>query len=379
MSKGGNQNTTSVKELTPEQQELMGYVLPIARDYATNPPSPYPGSTIAPFDPLQLFGQDQALATANNLIQPLAYSTIGQAQNLAGSTAAGQEGVNTLLSGLQYATPAQNFLLSGAALSPESNPYLAATADAAVVPLEEKLMERILPSIRGEAINAGGVGSSRQGIAEGNAIEAFNRDALLARAGIYSGGYGQGLNAMVDTLGKTLGAGTSGTQAALEAGAKSLFAIPDLANFALRPSEITQDVGGTRRAMEQAILAEQADRYVNDQLIPFLMAQDIAGLAMGWPGGSVTSTSPTPGIDPFTALVGGGSTIAALWPLLAGISDRRLKQNIRRVGSWKKTPLYVFEYKATPGVRHIGVMADEVPHAVIMGEDGYALVNYAVI
>jgi len=54
---------TSVQELSPEQQQLLGLVLPEAEKFVQNPPTLFPGSQIAPFNPLQLQAQEQALAT----------------------------------------------------------------------------------------------------------------------------------------------------------------------------------------------------------------------------------------------------------------------------------------------------------------------------
>ena len=66
-------------------------------------------------------------------------------------------------------------------------------------------------------------------------------------------------------------------------------------------------------------------------------------------------------------------------------SDRRLKQNIESAGVDSATGLnlYDFEYKASPGQRYRGVMADEVevnyPDAVVYGDDGYAKVYYGLL
>jgi hypothetical protein len=81
--------------------------------------------------------------------------------------------------------------------------------------------------------------------------------------------------------------------------------------------------------------------------------------------------------DPLATIVGTGLGIYA-----AKGSDIRLKQNIERVGTDKRTGLaiYEFEYKATPGERFRGVMAHEVevnfPEAVVTGTDGYKAVFY---
>ena len=70
-------------------------------------------------------------------------------------------------------------------------------------------------------------------------------------------------------------------------------------------------------------------------------------------------------------------------------SDRRLKENIVRVGTHPLgIGLYLFNYKLayhqTCGRgRHFGVMADEVervlPEAVCLRSDGYKMVDYAML
>jgi len=78
----------------------------------------------------------------------------------------------------------------------------------------------------------------------------------------------------------------------------------------------------------------------------------------------------------------GGMSVAAK---AAGSSDRRLKQDITRVGTDDRTnlPIYEFAYKAEPAIRWRGVMADEVmcsyPEAVTKDTDGFYMVNYAML
>jgi len=95
------------------------------------------------------------------------------------------------------------------------------------------------------------------------------------------------------------------------------------------------------------------------------------------------------GGDGFGDILGGVGTLAGglarAAPLLAGLSDRRLKQDIVFLGRDNPSGvnLYEFSFKTDPKRRFIGVMADEVgqshPHAVIRGEDGYLRVNYAAL
>lgn len=75
--------------------------------------------------------------------------------------------------------------------------------------------------------------------------------------------------------------------------------------------------------------------------------------------------------------------MAALAAMMMMGSDRRLKEEIRRVGQLPSgIPLYTFRYKGEPQY-HLGVMADEVlpviPEAVAKRPDGYYAVNYGML
>lgn len=82
------------------------------------------------------------------------------------------------------------------------------------------------------------------------------------------------------------------------------------------------------------------------------------------------------GDDMFGTLLGAGAKIAPLF-----MSDRRVKENIERVGTTVfDLPLYEFNYVDTDKLRFRGVMADEVlqvmPDAVVVTENGLLAVNY---
>jgi hypothetical protein len=64
----------------------------------------------------------------------------------------------------------------------------------------------------------------------------------------------------------------------------------------------------------------------------------------------------------------------------AAFSDRRLKRDVKLVGTWNKLKFYTWEY--IWGERGFGVMSDEVRHiagAVIKHPSGYDMVDYGVI
>lgn len=93
------------------------------------------------------------------------------------------------------------------------------------------------------------------------------------------------------------------------------------------------------------------------------------------------------GGDSFGSILGGLGGLAAgaakVAPLF-GFSDRRLKENIVRVGTHEATGLALYEFSyLNSAARYRGVMADEVakvvPEAVRREESGFDSVNYALL
>ena len=76
----------------------------------------------------------------------------------------------------------------------------------------------------------------------------------------------------------------------------------------------------------------------------------------------------------------GAETLALLGPM-AGMSDIRLKKNVRKIGKHKGMDVIEFEY-LWGGGRQVGLIAQQVrdvmPHAVGV-KDGYLYVNYALV
>ena len=245
---GGQQpsTTTTTQTLSPEQQRLINLVLPVAEKFVSQPPTLFPGSTIQPPDPLQQQAQQSVLSLA----QPG-----GTLEQLAGS-----------------AGSASQFLL-GPVLFPESNPALRAATEAAVRPLTENFENVVLPGIRQEAITAGGFGGSRQGIAEGLASQGLLRQIGDTTATIEATAFQRSLDAMT----------------------RALFAAPSVSQLALQPTAAIEAVGAQRQQREQALLSEEAQRFIAEQLLPFAAAQDVAALAFGIPGGQTVSATTLPG------------------------------------------------------------------------------------
>lgn len=75
-----------------------------------------------------------------------------------------------------------------------SNPYMSAQADAITSQYTKALNEQVLPGIGQGATMAGGYGGSRQGIAQGQAINGMGQNLSNALAGMYGQNYQQDQN-----------------------------------------------------------------------------------------------------------------------------------------------------------------------------------------
>lgn len=262
MGGGQQQPTQTTKiELSPEQRELYNLAMPNLKSFAMNPPKPYEGSTVAGFDPLQTAGQNQVLGTT------------GQQAGVVGSAA-----------------DASRFLTSGDALDPSRNPGLQGAIDASVRPIYSNLAEKVLPSIRSGATQAGQFGGSRQAIAESLAA----RDAATAAgdtaAKLVNNTYSSNLDAMTKAL------GLSGSTAQ---------------NLTI-PGVTTSGVGDVRQALAQALLGESAGKWNYEQMLPLLVGKELVGAAGAIPSAGVTSTANVPQANPWLQGLGGAAAGASL-------------------------------------------------------------------
>lgn len=346
MGGGGEKSVqTTTQELSPEQRQLLSGVIPIAQGMLTNPPKQYPGTAIAPQTPAEQQAQQMALQSAQqmsgftqNLPQMIQQIMGGQGANIntASTNQAGNHNdLMSMLTSMVGGTTGQmaqgnaqtagslGFLMDPSILSADSNPYLQSYMDASIRPLNDQFSNVTMPSLASGAVGSGGYGGSRQGIAEGLAAQGLSNATGDVTAKIGSEGYGQGLQAMLggtnaainlqgmnlDALSKMFGTGVTGLlggaqndiaasqqqQGTLADMMKSLSMSPDILASMTRPAEIVGGVGAQQRAEQQAQLTEQVQRFINEQMLPFSLAQDVAGMAFGMPGGTTTSTSQTTG------------------------------------------------------------------------------------
>ena len=257
------QKTTSTSrvQLAPEQQQLLTAATPWVKQFATNGITMPTGSQVAPFNATQLQAQQQVLNNAPK-----------------------QQG------GADAGLASSNWLLSGAALDPNSNPGLRGAIDAATRPLFENLTQVALPQIRSDAMGTGNYGSTRQGVAEGLAIQGTQRAAGDAASNIAFQGYNSGLDAMnraLGTLGSTLDAQNA---SALGIGA----------------------VGDVNQAQQQAVLDEATNKYYQKQLMPLEIGKELINLVGAIPSAGASNSTVSPGNSLFQNLLGAGMTAAGL-------------------------------------------------------------------
>lgn len=350
-----------------------------------------------------------------NSVFPTLNPTMQFSANAAGDSA--NRIYNAMNAGNSATAGGLNFLTGGAVLDPSTNPWLKSATEAAIRPAVENFQNVILPSIAGDAISAGGFGGTRQQIAEGLAAQGLQRTIGDTASRIYSDAYGQGLGAMGQALQTRVSQQGQNLQALVNAGQltqqaanqilqaqlggfgaqqgfmdsaqnalgqqiQGLMQLPGLIQQGnLLPAQLTSAVGEQRQALNQARLTEQVQKYINEQLLPFAAAQDVAAMAFGIPGGSSTTNTSTTGgqsgggFNPMQAL--------GMMTMLPGLgkSDRRFKIKIKKIGELSDgLGVYSYEYKSAPGAKQIGLMADEVrekyPFAVVANLGGMLFVRY---
>ena len=285
----------------------------------------YQGQRIAGLDPMET----QAAGIYQNQILPQAGQLAGiGAQTYDKATAA------------SYANPYQDQVISGA-LGDLGEAY-----------------SQSQKGMSAQAIGAGAFGGSRQAIENVLGQERYldtvgDTSARLRQAGFESGANRfmqdrsaqlQSAQSQIGALGQTaLGIASYGTQA---------------------------------RGIEQAGLAETYRDFIEEREYGGNQVKQMIGALSGAPirsygeerSGSVGT--PVVGASAFGQIVGAGLSAYQM------MSDIRLKEDIKLVS---KSPsginIYNFKYKGD-GKTYQGVMAHQVPHASIVNDEGYLMVDY---
>src|SRR5208282_4830101 len=188
---------------------------------------------------------------------------------------------------------------------------------------------------------------------------------------------------------------------------RNQFATPSLETAQLSGANTALGAQTEYQANAQNQLNANISAWNYGQGLPENLASWYSGLINGTPGGGSSSTTTpynsnstastlagvTGGIGALAGIgnigVGGGATVASsIGPWLAGLSifsDRRVKQDIRRVGITDGGAyIYTFRYINDPArVTHMGVIAQELmehqPEAVFETPGGILAVDYNLV
>lgn len=351
-------------------------------------PQYYPTQTVTTPDTREGFGQ-QMLINATPQIERVGQRAAGNVTDLSnlatGSSQQGSTLINTGYGGMQSiagqaqggvgtANAAANQMLgygnSGAiqagnaftgsaaqqlynAGNFNNNPAFQAALQSAIRPVTQQYQETVLPSIRQGAQEAGQMGGSRQGIAEGLAARGYQDTVGDISANMGNQAYAQGLQALQASgqlgqgltsqgLGALSGAGALGAglgslagqlqtstagigQNMSQAGMTGLGQATALAPGAQQgltvPGRLIESIGQQGTADAQAQLDSQVARWNYNQNLPYTMLQDYLAQLNGGAalGGVSTAQQSGGGSNRMTGALGGAATGAAIGSVVPGI------------------------------------------------------------
>jgi hypothetical protein len=303
-------------------KEIQERTLRTAENVFSKPYTAYQGQRIAPLNPME---QAAANVYTNQILPESGQLAAIGAQTYDANTAA------------TYANPYEQQVISGA-LGDLGEAY-----------------GQTQKQMNAQAIGAGAFGGSRQGIENVLGRERYldtvgDTSARLRQAGFESGAnrFAQDRAAQLQSAQSQIGA--LGQSAA------------GLAGF-----------GTQARGIEQAGLAENYRDFIEEREYGAGQIRQMVGALSGAPirsyGEERSGSVGTP--------VAGPSTFGQVAGALTAInSDIRLKDDIKLVG---KSPsgikIYNFKYKGDDK-KYQGVMAHQVPHASIVNDEGYLMVDY---
>lgn len=268
MAKGGSSGGSTTTSPWGPQKDYLKNIFQQAQDLYNAPgPDLYSGSWTAPYTPTETAAQRAALDYAGSFAPSIANQT-----------------ANTF----NYVT--------GTAIDPTTNPYLAKTADAAVQPLYDKLTTETLPSIGAGSFGSHLYGSNRQGIAEGLAARGTAEAAGQVTSNIYNQAY----------------------QSAQDNATRALALAPTVQSTGLTGPETAAGVGAAQRAYDQALLDQAVQAYQYNQNLPYEKLAAYQSLIAGGYGGTSTTDTSGASTSPWMSALGGALSGAATGSLIPG-------------------------------------------------------------
>ena len=198
--------------------------------------------TNRPWEPLQdniISGVDQYANLVDAGVSYFPDSTVAQqSENTQQGVSALAGAAGTQQNTLDAANPGFNFLLNDVR-NPDSNPFLQQSAQAAINPVMDQLMQTILPGLGQAAVGAGGFGGTAHANLKGNVIQDAIREMLNTTSGMYSNAYNTGINANLNAMNM----------------------MPQMLQSQTNPAQTQLAAGGIEDQQSQAVLNDEVNRY----------------------------------------------------------------------------------------------------------------------
>lgn len=260
------------------------------------------------------------------------------------------------------------------------NPYLQDQADSIKTQFNQNLQEQVLPGLRDKFIGSGGLGGSRQGIAEGLAAGRSGQGLASALASLYGNSWEQGQN-------RQLQLANINQQGGFAQRADELNRLNSERNFySTNRGQDLQQAGlaaGLLGQANQGFIGQGQGLYnlgTQEQNAPWQQLGAYSGLLQPYTQAGATNSgvgTQQYQYNPTQQWAGLGLQAAALF------SDVRLKENIKPVGeTYDGLGVYTYNYKGDDKPQ-MGVMAQEVerkrPDALGPTVNGFKTVRYGLL
>lgn len=349
MGKGSSGGTNTVyQNSTPPADVTAAYdqALSMAGNAASQPLQQYSGNTVAGLTPDQL----AAFQTVDNT-QGIAQPYINQASGMINNA------TQPIWNNVQQFSPS--------AVAAYQNPYTQQVVNTTMA--EAQQQDAIQQQgLTGNAISKGAWGGDRAGIAAAALAGQQDMANNQTIAGLNSQGYGQALSEFNTQQQNQIGANEANAWLNSQGAAAEAQLGTTAQNDALTGASAQLQQGTLQQQQNQANLNVPYQQFLAQQAYPFQTAQYYSGIAEGIGGGSGgTSSSTQPAPNTLSQSLGAASSLGTLGYLgyLAYTSDRRVKENIKKIGTLKgkhgEYPIYTFNYIGSKAPQ-VGVMAQDV-------------------
>lgn len=396
-----NQTVTNRTEIDPVTQAWRSQIMGAGNAlYQQGTPAYYPGNTVVPFSDQTQMGLNYLQGQAQMGAPGLGEAYDASSRAMSGWNPAMPYAQGVAQGGL-YGNPATQQLeqFGGA-----TNPHLDAMWRRGAEQVGNAVNSNFAQAGRYGA-NAAHTGALTQGLGDlytqihAPAYEAERNRGLSAAqtmGGLYDSGANRTLSG-IDLMGSMHAQGNADA-------ARASALLPSLYGYGQMPGQAMMDIGGIYESQAGQYLSADQDRYNYNANAPWQYLQQYAGMMNGLPdfSGSTQSQSGRAGTNRLMQGLGAASAGLGIWQALGAMggggaagalgggagallpfimSDRRLKREIARIGSYNGTPWYRFAYVwDEPGTVREGVMADEAPaHAVHEHPSGFLMVRYDLL